>query len=669
MKDTNQNLIQWLALAVLAIGFMGFFSLEIALARTPFLQHYITSPTLFYRALCVHVIFAMVVWLMVFNVCIWHLYLPLKNTLTGRISKGLTFLSIGLFAAVGIFEIGQPYLNNYVPVIDHPVFWTGLIFFTLAYLLELLRFSPYINALLKGDVQQQLMSFSFLLSFLCIAIALISLMGTERTSDVKLFFEKAFWVPGHIQQFLNACIMLLCWHYLVKRNNNNYRITNNYWIKIANGSMLFFAFTLLSGLFINPLSPTFRFVTVLSYGLGLGIPVLIHSFFLIKYFRWKGFASFTFILSLILYYAGILIAYGGMSSDLRITAHYHGVVTSLTVALMGISFYILKDKEILKFEKLARWQPVIYTSGMFLLIIGLFLAGYYGAPRKTFGFNWIFDNTMVSYLNILGAGAVLSILGGVMFFVYVVISLINKLALRTTLPFILCASLFISFDTPDQKKFLGKDIANIEVFDRSGNKFMLYDLIKNKPVILSPIYTSCPHSCSLITANLKEVAEKIDGYGTQFTVISFSFDDADTPKDLDNFSKRWQLNGTDWNIISARKENIDSLLKSINFKIQKDEISGDYAHPNLAVVLTPKKRISRYIFGIFPDKKDLKLAIMEATDEKTSFSFYDGLYLNCFQYDVNSGTYVIDWSFLIQVFAGLSVIGSLSIITIRQLIT
>ena len=210
----------------------------------------------------------------------------------------------------------------------------------------------------------------------------------------------------------------------------------------------------------------------------------------------------------------------------------------------------------------------------------------------------------------------------------------------------------MSFTPSEEKNFLGKPIEDIQVLCSDGNSVSIYSFLGDKPVVLSPIYTKCPHSCNLITANLKSVIDDLGNIGENYHVLSFSFDHKDTPEDLQTFENRWGIKDHNWNVVTASKESVDILLASINFLIEYDSLTGDYAHPNEAIVLSPSGKISRYIYGVKPKKTDLKISILEAKQEKYSLGIYEGLLLRCYRYDPATGTYVIDWSFIIQVSVG-----------------
>lgn len=40
---------------------------------------------------------------------------------------------------------------------------------------------------------------------------------------------------------------------------------------------------------------------------------------------------------------------------------------------------------------------------------------------------------------------------------------------------------------PNEAKFIGKQIANIEVFDAQNNRYKISELLKDKPLLLSPV--------------------------------------------------------------------------------------------------------------------------------------------------------------------------------------
>lgn len=225
-----------------------------------------------------------------------------------------------------------------------------------------------------------------------------------------------------------------------------------------------------------------------------------------------------------------------------------------------------------------------------------------------------------------------------------------------------------SFKLPEEKNFLAQKAANIPVFDASGDTFQLYSLLGQKSLIISPVYTKCKTYCGLISNGVHKAVKDSGGLGKDFTVISFSFDSTDTFEDLDFYNKMWRMDGVNWRTVSASHQDIVRLMNSIGFEYDYDTVTKEFNHPSFLVVLTPSGRISRYIYGLEPAKKDIELAGIEAMSEKVRPGLIRGFYLRCFGYDPVLKTYKVDWRFIISTSAGLLIISMVSSIFIKSFI-
>lgn len=205
---------------------------------------------------------------------------------------------------------------------------------------------------------------------------------------------------------------------------------------------------------------------------------------------------------------------------------------------------------------------------------------------------------------------------------------------------------------PDAEDFMGKRVRNIQVMDQRGERKDILDLLSDKPVILSPIYTRCPGSCSIITSKLATVVAEMEGLGTDFQVITFSFDPEDRPVDLSNFSDRWELDHAGWQVISANRKNIDDLLASINFWYEKDAETGEYNHSNNLVVLSAEGKIAQYVYGLGPNKFYLEKALEAAKEGRFALSMNERLLLYFFRHDAAQKTYYIDWNVVLLIACG-----------------
>lgn len=228
---------------------------------------------------------------------------------------------------------------------------------------------------------------------------------------------------------------------------------------------------------------------------------------------------------------------------------------------------------------------------------------------------------------------------------------------RTKIILFAVLALFSSFSFPDEKKYLSRKAANIPVFDGRGNRYELFTLLRNKPLIICPIYTKCPSLCGVVNNGVQKVINKLGTLGKDFNVISFSFDSTDKGKDLLNYESRYRMDGENWKTVSAEASNIMKLMGSLDFQYEWSDETKEYNHPPIIIILSPSGRISRYIYGVSPSKRDLRLGIITASAEKTTPGLLKGFYMRCFAFDPKTKTYHLDWGFIISTSAGLLIIG------------
>lgn len=177
----------------------------------------------------------------------------------------------------------------------------------------------------------------------------------------------------------------------------------------------------------------------------------------------------------------------------------------------------------------------------------------------------------------------------------------------------------------------------------------LKEIINNKPTILTINYFNCPTLCSPM---LYEVADVIQKTGLtpneDFNLITISIEKNDTFKHAKQTKDRIfktlkkAYNPNSWSFLTTTKqEDIDNITNSVGFKYERRVKDGvvDYLHPAAIMVLTPSGKVSRYLNGISYLPFDLKLALIEASDEQTRPTIANTL-LYCFAYDAESKTYL-----------------------------
>jgi protein SCO1/2 len=181
--------------------------------------------------------------------------------------------------------------------------------------------------------------------------------------------------------------------------------------------------------------------------------------------------------------------------------------------------------------------------------------------------------------------------------------------------------------------------------DDLGRNVRLGDYFGKKPLILNFVYYGCPMLCGEALSGLESTLRvlKFD-LGKEFEVITISFDPKDTPemaaKKKDQFLRRYNRPGAErgWHFLVGQPAAIEAVTKAAGFQYQYDEKTGQFAHSTAILVLTPQGKIAQYYYGIEYPPKDLRLALVEASENRIG-NVMDELLLYCYHYDPEKGKY------------------------------
>jgi len=181
--------------------------------------------------------------------------------------------------------------------------------------------------------------------------------------------------------------------------------------------------------------------------------------------------------------------------------------------------------------------------------------------------------------------------------------------------------------------------------DESGRTVRLRDYFGTKPVLLVPAYYECPMLCTLVLNGVVSALRALPfDVGKQFTVVTFSFNPHESSQ-LATEKKKTYLEAyrrpgaaAGWHFLTGDEESIARLTRAIGFRYAWDSGQQQYAHASGIVVLTPKGKVARYFYGVDYAPRDLRLALVEAAEERIG-SVVDQLLLFCFHYDPATGRY------------------------------
>ena len=444
---TRRLLTAWLGLSLGSLVVAGLFAVLVALARTPAVQLLGSAADRFHFALVGHVTFALTVWFIAFAGALWT-YAAWRSgyrLTAGPAWTGFALAAVGgaLMAGPALTASGVPYLNDYIPVIDHPLFWAGLLAALAGVGLHALG---YLGAWWRGRAQAVADEPVEALALAAAAVALVLAVATLGLAWLRLDpnrpdalqLRALFWGAGHLFQFVHTAGMVAVWAVSVVVALGAQPLSPT--TRAAIWSLLPFllAGALAYALWTPETLLVNRAVTWVTF-LGLGGPVLVPllatAAAIVRARPPRPWASPLFsgtVLCLVLFVLGGAFGIIGFRQDTRVPAHYHAMVGAVTIAYMGLAPGLLELTGRRPWRAwLTRWQPYLYGLGLLGLIVGLYWAGGRGAPRKTIGFSWA-DAQALLAMNLMGAGSVVAVLGGLAFVLNIGLPLCARVPCRDT---------------------------------------------------------------------------------------------------------------------------------------------------------------------------------------------------------------------------------------------
>jgi protein SCO1/2 len=181
--------------------------------------------------------------------------------------------------------------------------------------------------------------------------------------------------------------------------------------------------------------------------------------------------------------------------------------------------------------------------------------------------------------------------------------------------------------------------------DETGRGVQLSRYFTGRPVILALVYYECPMLCvQALNGLVKSLKVLALEPGRDYTVVTVSFNPAETPAQAaakkDEYVARLKRPGAaeGWHFLTGNEASIRMLTDAVGFHYVYDAETKQFAHPTGMVVLTPEGKASKYIFGIDYGPRDIRLALVEASDHKVGTPA-DRLLLYCYHYDPTTGKY------------------------------
>lgn len=201
--------------------------------------------------------------------------------------------------------------------------------------------------------------------------------------------------------------------------------------------------------------------------------------------------------------------------------------------------------------------------------------------------------------------------------------------------------------TVDFEEQLGGFIpGDIVLRDENGQPVDMATFL-DKPTILNFVYFECPGICTPLLNEMADILGKsnLDPARTPFQLLSVSFEPEDTPEMATlkraNYLKLVgrPLPEDTWRFFTGDQENIRRFTEAVGFGYKR--AGGEYIHPGGVIMVSPERKIVRYLYGIQFLPFDFQMGVYEASRGKVTPT--TARLLNfCFSFDPEGRTYAFN---------------------------
>jgi protein SCO1/2 len=181
--------------------------------------------------------------------------------------------------------------------------------------------------------------------------------------------------------------------------------------------------------------------------------------------------------------------------------------------------------------------------------------------------------------------------------------------------------------------------------DENGNLVPLGSFFGKRPVVLALVYYDCPMLCTQILNGVTRAAKVLTFTpGKEYDIVALSFDAREKPADaaskkasyMRDFGHPETANG--WHFLTGDPDSIKRVTDAVGFRYVWDANTAQFAHASAVYVLTPEGKLSKYFYGIDYSPKDMRFALIEASNNKIG-NPVDQILLYCYHFDPHAAKY------------------------------
>ncbi|MGE3519215.1 MAG: SCO family protein [Vicinamibacterales bacterium] len=178
----------------------------------------------------------------------------------------------------------------------------------------------------------------------------------------------------------------------------------------------------------------------------------------------------------------------------------------------------------------------------------------------------------------------------------------------------------------------------LQFTNHNGDPASLDELIGGKPLVISLAYFTCPMLCRLAQEGAA-AAFRDSGWhiGDDFRAVTLSIDPSDTPE----LARQWRnrsaavlgvpLADDAWPFLVGDEASIRRLAEALGFAYAYDEETRQYAHASAVFIVGADGRLSRYLYGITFEGREMADALASGRENRRVHSLETFL-MRCFHY-------------------------------------
>ena len=190
--------------------------------------------------------------------------------------------------------------------------------------------------------------------------------------------------------------------------------------------------------------------------------------------------------------------------------------------------------------------------------------------------------------------------------------------------------------------------------DEAGNDTPLGADFGTKPAMLALVYFKCKMLCPQVLRGMAASLKQTGFHpGHEYDIVVASIDPSDTPADAaeakNEFLAKMGLAPTDpaaasIHFLTGPQASINDLASATGFHYVRvpgpNGVMDQFAHSSVIMIATPDGRMSKYLNGIDYQPRDVRLALIEASNDHIGTAT-DAVLLYCCNYTPSEGRYTV----------------------------